>query len=104
VLVDAPPLFDAGARVARGSADRVVVLTYDDAASLAALDALSLGDGEWIVASQSRSSRIGPHAVFRALPRDEPAVAEALSRRDRVGGALGRAYDALAEIIALDAS
>jgi hypothetical protein len=56
------------------------------------------------MASQSRTARIGERAAFRALPRDEAAVSAALSGRHTAGGALGRAYDALAELIALDAS
>jgi hypothetical protein len=48
--------------------------------------------------------RIGDHAAFRALPRDEAAVSAALSGRRAVGGALGRAYDELADLMALDAS
>jgi len=56
------------------------------------------------MASQSRAPRLGARAAFRALPRDEAAVAAALSGRRAAGGALGRAYDELAELIALDAS
>jgi hypothetical protein len=48
--------------------------------------------------------RIGDHSAFRALPRDEAAVGAALSGRRAVGGALGRAYDELADLMALDAS
>ena len=103
VLVDAPPLFDATTRLARTVAERVLVLTYDDPASLTALDH-AIETDDWLVVSQARTMKIGTHAVFRALPRDEPAVATAAARRQPVGGALGRAYDELAEIIAIDAS
>ncbi len=58
----------------------------------------------WLMASQSRTPKIGERAAFRALPRDEAAVGAALSGRSAVGGALGRAYHELAELIALDAS
>ncbi len=103
VLVDAPlvtdPLFAAAAELA----DRVVVLAYEDAVSRATL-AAAAPDDAWLVLSQSRAERIGDREVFRALPRDEDAVAAALARRGAVGGALGRAYDDLADLLAIDAS
>lgn len=104
VIVDAPPLFDASTRASRQVADRTLLLTYEDPASLSALEAVGPVEGDWVIASQSRSARIGTHAVFRALPRDESAVMSATSRHERIGGTLGRAYDELAEIIAIDAS
>ena len=104
VLVDAPVLADDRGRALAAIADRVLMLSYDDALSLASLDACEAPSGAWLLASQSRSARIGEHAAFRALPRDEAAVGAALSGRRAVGGALGRAYDELAELIALDAS
>jgi hypothetical protein len=42
--------------------------------------------------------------VFRAFPRAEGAIADATSRPSALGGALGKAYDELAEIIAIDAT
>jgi hypothetical protein len=42
--------------------------------------------------------------VFRALPRADGAIAAAASRPTAVGGVLGKAYDGLAEIIAIDAT
>jgi Mrp family chromosome partitioning ATPase len=104
VLVDTPVLADERGRALASVADRVLVLSYDDALSLATLDATEVPGGAWLIASQSRSARIGERAAFRALPRDEAAVGSALSGRRAVGGALGRAYDELAELIALDAS
>lgn len=104
VLVDAPVLADERGRGLAGLADRVLVLSYDDALSLATLDASDVPSGAWIMASQSRTARLGERVAFRALPRDEPAVGAALSGRRAAGGALGRAYDELAELIALDAS
>ena len=104
VLVDAPALADDRGRALAALADRVLVLSYDDPLSLASLDASEVPGGAWLIASQSRTTRIGEHAAFRALPRDEGAVGAALSERRAVGGALGRAYDELAELIALDAS
>jgi hypothetical protein len=80
------------------------VLSYDDPLSLATLDSSEIPIGAWLVASQARAPRIGERAAFRALPRDESAVGAAFSGRRAAGGALGRAYEELAELIALDAS
>jgi hypothetical protein len=104
VLVDAPVLADDRGRALAALADRVLVLSYDDVLSVATLDACEVPGGAWLIASQSRTARIGEHAAFRALPRDEAAVSAALSGRRAIGGALGRAYDELAELLALDAS
>ncbi len=104
VLVDAPVLADERALALASLAERVLVLTYDDPLSLATLDASDVPSEAWLIASQSRTARIGARAAFRALPRDEAAVGAALSGRRAAGGALGRAYDELAELIALDAS
>jgi hypothetical protein len=104
VLVDAPVLADDRGRALAALADRALVLSYEDALSLATLDASQVPGGAWIIASQSRSARLGEHVAFRALPRDEAAVGAALSGRRAVGGVLGRAYDELADLIALDAS
>lgn len=104
VLVDAPVLADERGRALAALADRVLVLSYDDPLSLATLDASEVPGGAWLMASQSRTTRIGERMAFRALPRDEAAVGAALSGRRAAGGALGRAYDELAELIALDAS
>jgi len=104
VLVDAPVLADERARALAALGDRVLVLSYDDPLSVATLDASELPHDAWLIASQSRTLRIGERAAFRALPRDEAAVGSALSGRRAAGGALGRAYDELAELLALDAS
>ena len=104
VLVDAPLLADERGRALASLADRVIVLSYDDPLSIATLDASEVSGDVWLVASQSRTSRIGERAAFRAMPRDEAAVSAALSGRSAAGGALGRAYHELAELIALDAS
>jgi len=104
VLVDAPVLADERGLALASRAERVLVLSYDDPLSLATLDAVDLPNAAWLVASQSRTARVGERAAFRALPRDETAVGAALSGRRGAGGALGRAYDELAELIALDAS
>lgn len=104
VLVDAPVMADDRGRALAAIADRVLLPSYDDPLSLATLDACEIPSGAWLVASQSRALQIGDRAAFRALPRDEAAVGAALSGRRAVGGALGRAYDELADLIALDAS
>jgi hypothetical protein len=104
VLVDAPVLADDRARALAAVADRVVVLSYDDPLSLATLDAGEVPADAWLMASQSRTARIGERPAFRVLPRDEAAVSAALTSRRAAGGVLGRAYDELAELIALDAS
>ena len=104
VLVDAPVTADDRGRALASLADRVLLLSYDDPLSLVTLDASEIPSGAWLIASQSRIPLIGDHAAFRALPRDEAAVGSALSGRRAVGGALGRAYDELADLIALDAS
>jgi len=104
VLVDAPLLADDRGRALAAVADRVLLPSYDDPLSVATLDASEIPSGAWFVASQSRAMRIGDRAAFRALPRDEAAVGAALSGRRAVGGTLGRAYDELADLVALDAS
>lgn len=103
VLVDLPPIFARAMDAVRERADRTLVLAYDEALSLDVLDASGV-DGVWLIASQTSASRIGRHEVFRSLPRDEGAVRAAIGGRAKAGGALGRAYDELAELVALDAS
>jgi len=104
VLVDAPVLADERGRALASLADRVIVLSYEDPLSLAALESCEMPGDIWLVAAQSRAARVGERAAFRAMPRDEGAISAALSGRRAVGGALGRAFDELAELIAIDAS
>jgi len=99
VLVDAPLLSDERARRAVATSDRVLVLSYADPASRAALAASDVPATAWIIASQDRIDD-----AFRILPRDERAAAEALAGRAPIGGALGRAYEELADLLAIDAS
>lgn len=103
VLVDAPILADERTRRLASSVDRVIVMSYDDPISVAALASADVPEGAWLIASQSTVSSLGGRDVFRALPRAEGAIAAATSRPNALGGALGRAYDGLAEIIAIDA-
>lgn len=104
VLVDSPVLADERGRALAALAERVLLLSYDDPLSLATIEASDVPGHAWLMASQSRTARLGERAAFRALPRDEAAVGAALAGRRAAGGALGRAYDELAELIALDAS
>jgi hypothetical protein len=102
VLADAPPLADERARSLVEVADRALVLATDGPAT----DALDVADDDriWLIASRSRSTRIAGRPVLRALPDDPRSVSAALRGRVAAGGALGRAYDDLAELIAIDAS
>jgi len=102
VLVDAPLLPDERARVATPRSDRILVLSYDDAASRAAMASADVPASAWVIGSQGRTDR--SDETFRVLPRDEAAVADGLATRGRIAGALGRAYDELAELIAIDAT
>ena len=102
VLIDAPALPDDRTRTAMARSDRVLVLSYADVASRAALASADVPAGAWIIGSQCQSDPIAD--AFRVLPRDERAIADALGTRGRAGGMLGRAYDELAELLAIDAT
>ncbi len=104
VLVDASPLFDDRTRSLLEQADRVLLVATADAASVAAIDGWIDDDRSWLIASRTRADRVGPHGVFRWLPDDPAAVRSAERGQSIVGGALGRAYDDLAELLALDIS
>ena len=99
VLVDAPLLADPRAQAAVARSDRVLVLSYADPASSAVLASAELPPSAWLIGSQAPV--IGE---FRLLPRDERSIGDALERRGTVSGLLGRAYDELAELLAIDAS
>lgn len=104
VIVDAPLLSDERSRPGISAADpraRTLVVSYGDPASLAALEPYDLA-GAWLIASQCGS--LDGHSPFRVMPRDEGAVAAASTARAPIGGRLGRAYDDLAELLALDAT
>lgn len=103
VLVDLPLLCDTVTARAFERVDRRLVLAYEDPLAVDTLDGGSLSDA-WLIASQSAAPRIGRHDAFRALPRDEAAVRSALSERTSAKGALGRAYDDLAELLVIDAT
>lgn len=99
VVIDAPLLSDERGRVCAARSDRVLVLSYADPASAATLAAAELPESAWLIGSQAELE-----GAFRVLPRDEPAVGEVLERRDPIAGALGRAYDELAELLFIDAT
>ena len=83
----------------RERSDRVLVFSYADAASRAALGDAEVPADAWLIGSQAPVDD-----AFRVLPRDEAAVSVALARRGPIGGALGRAYDELGELLAIDAT
>lgn len=99
VVIDAPLLGDERGRTCVGRSDRVLVLSYADPASMAALAAADVPESAWLIGSQAEIQ-----GAFRVLPRDEPAIGEMLDRRGPVSGAIGRAYDELAELLAIDAT
>ncbi|HEX9269472.1 MAG TPA: ParA family protein [Candidatus Limnocylindria bacterium] len=99
VIVDAPPLADERARECIERADRVLVLSYSDVASLATLAAAEVPETAWLIASQAPLEN-----AFRSLPRDERSIADAVGPRSAVGGGLGRAYDELAELLVIDST
>lgn len=102
VIVDAPPLNDDRTVALRDLADRVLLVVSDDAVTSAQLETLGDDDRTWIIASRSRTERVGGRAVLRTLPDDASAIRSAARGPSRVGGELGRAYDDLAELIAID--
>jgi len=77
-------------------------MSYEDPISVAALASADIPETAWLIASQSAATSLGGRDVFRALPRAESVIAAAMSRPGALGGALGKAYDELAEIIAID--
>lgn len=103
VLVDLPIVCDAVTARVLERVDRRLVLAYDEPLAAETLDAAPLGDA-WLIASQTSAMKISRHDVFRALPRDEAALRAALSERAGAKGALGRAYDDLAELLVIDAT
>lgn len=101
VLVDAPVLWDERARALRDLADRVLLVAPDEPACAPAL-ADAIDDRAWLIGSRTRAERIAGHAVLRAIPDDPAAVRAAACGPSGVGGAVGRAYDEIAELLAID--
>ena len=104
VLVDGPTLADERTRRLVSVVDRVIVMSYDDPISVAALATADVPELAWVIASQSTAASLGGRDVFRSLPRAESTISAATSRPGALGGALGKAYDELSEIIAIDAT
>ena len=104
VVVDAPPLPDERATILRELADRTLLVVTDHPLSGAVTSLVSLDERIWLIASRCGSAVIGGHAVMRALPDDPRSVRAASRGPSPVGGALGRAYDDLAELLAVDIS
>ena len=104
VIVDAPLRNDPLARAAMSLADRVFVLAYDDPWSKLVLDADPPGEEEWLIASQTKAASLDGRRTFRAIPRDESAVASAVASHGVAKGALGKTYDELAELLVIDAT
>lgn len=102
VIADSPSLNDDRTRSLLDLADRVLLVSADDPASNARLSAVPTD--HWLIASRSRRSELAGRAVMRCLPDDGPAVRSAAEGDGTVGGGLGRAYDDLAELLAIDAS
>ena len=104
LIVDAPIACDPLAHVLAGAADRRMILTYEDPWSELVLDTANLAERDWLIASQSKARTVMRHQTFRSLPRDEGSVSAAIASRSPVAGALGRAYDELAELLVIDAT
>jgi len=103
VIVDAPPLHDERTRALLGVADRVLIVLGDEPVAAGGLDG-AVDERAWIIGSRTRSDRIAGRPVLRSIPDDPGAVRSAARGPAAAGGALGRAYDELAELIAIDAS
>lgn len=97
VVVDAPPIPDERALELAEDADRVLVVVPARDPDVAVPI-----PGAWVVASGGALERIGEREVFSSLPHDPEAVR--FAHRGAVGGRLGRTYDELAEILAVDAT
>lgn len=102
VIVDAPSLFDERTRALAELADRVLLVATDDPSSLAAIDGSIDEARTWLIGSRCRGPELGGHALMRTLPDDPGAIRGAAQGPSAVGGALGRAYDDLAELLAID--
>ena len=102
VVVDAPNIAELRTKELAAMVDRVLVLTYDDPVSLAALATSELPPGAWIIGSQSTASAMIGREIFRSLPRSDRDIAAAAGGARVVGGALGAAYDELADLLLID--
>ncbi|MGH2379085.1 MAG: hypothetical protein ACRDGT_11490, partial [Candidatus Limnocylindria bacterium] len=104
VIADAPHLRDERTRSLRPLVDRVLVLSCTDPASRAALEGAPAAD-DWVIASRAEhSEQLAGQGVLRVLPDDAGSIRAAAGGDGTVRGALGRAYDDLADILAIDAA
>jgi hypothetical protein len=102
VLVDAASFFDPRTRALIETADRVLLVAGDTPTTSAAIGRVDDHERIWVIASRWRADRIDEREVLRSLPDDPASVRAALGGPSRMSGALGRAYDELAELLALD--
>lgn len=103
VIIDAPPLPDDRTRALAAIADRVLVVAGAAPTSLAPLDGLADDGRVWSIGSREQPGRSGDPATLRCLPDDPASVRAAARGPGAAGGALGRAYDDLAELLSIDA-
>lgn len=99
VIVDAPAVHDERTSALRAAADRVLLVAAAEDRVEAWID-----ERTWPVVTRSRAERIGALAAMRSLPDDPSAVRSAARGASPVGGALGRAYDDLADLLVIDAT
>lgn len=99
VIVDAPSIHDQRTAALRAAADRVLLVAPPEDDLGAWID-----ERAWPIATRSRGDRVGEHAAIRCLPDDPAAVRAAARGPSAVGGALGRAYDEIAELLIIDAT
>jgi cellulose biosynthesis protein BcsQ len=102
VIVDAPPIFDERTRALETIADRVLLVAGDDPTSVAAIAAAADEQRVWLIASRCAATSLAGRSVMRHLPDDGGSVRCAAGGPSAVGGALGRAYDDLSELLAID--
>jgi hypothetical protein len=98
VIVDAPAVADERTVALLGLADRIIHVVPADARRDRA--ARAAPHGAWVIVSGGAGA---PPGTFRSLPNDPGAFRRA-GDGVPVGGALGRAYDELAEVIAIDST
>lgn len=101
VIVDAPPAFDDRTRVLCEVADRILFVARDDP-SAALPEEILADDRTWLIGSRGRAERIGGRDVVRSLPDDPAAIRAAARGPSPVHGELSRAYDEVAELLAID--
>lgn len=99
VIVDAPVPSDERTSVVLGIADRILHVVPGEAGRVTPRTVPP--EGAWVIASRDTGGRAGE--VFRSLP-DDPSSVRASRPGIPIGGALGRAIDDLAEVLAIDSA